>query len=62
MLDDQSPAKSAKYNIQKDREYERVKQRLEEEFAVLDLNQDGKITLEEVETFLKEKAGDQEIS
>ena len=38
MLDDNSPAKSAKYNIQKEREYERVKQRLEEEFKVLDMN------------------------
>lgn len=32
MMGDQSPAKSAKFNILKDREYERVKERLTEEF------------------------------
>jgi len=56
-MNDQSPAKSAKFNIQKDREYDRIKARLQEEFAVIDKNNDGRITLEEIISFLQEKSG-----
>jgi len=52
MMGDQSPAKSAKFNIIKDREYERIKQRLQEEFTVIDKNHDGKIQIEEIIEFL----------
>ncbi len=41
--------------IKKEREYEKVKQRLYDEFKVLDVNQDGTITLQEIVDFLKEK-------
>jgi hypothetical protein len=48
LMNDQSPAKSAKFNIQKDREYDRIKARLQEEFSVIDQNNDGRITLDEI--------------
>ena len=60
-MGDQSPAKSAKFNIQKDREYDRIKARLQEEFNVIDKNNDGRITLDEILDFLKEKSGGKEV-
>lgn len=47
-----SQAHHAEYNIAKEREYEKVRQRLYEEFSKLDLNHDGMITLEEIIQFL----------
>ncbi len=41
--------------IAKEREYEKVQQRLYDEFKVLDINQDGMITLEEIIEFLQQK-------
>lgn len=61
LMGDQSPAKSAKFNIQKDREYDRIKARLQEEFNVIDKNNDGRITLDEILDFLKEKSGGKEV-
>ena len=52
MMGDQSPAKSAKFNILKDREYERIKLKLQDEFQAIDRNNDGKITVEEIMEFL----------
>lgn len=43
-----SGAQHAKYNLEKERELEKIQQRLQEEFAVLDRNRDGSITLEEI--------------
>ena len=39
---------NAGYNISKDREYEKIQQRLYEEFSQLDINRDGMITLDEI--------------
>lgn len=38
--------------IAREREFEKVQQKLYEEFSKLDLNQDGMITLEEIVEFL----------
>lgn len=38
--------------IAREREFEKVQQKLYEEFSKLDINQDGMITLEEVVEFL----------
>jgi len=50
-----SQAQHAEFMIQKEREYERVQQKLYEEFKQLDVNQDGSITLDEVIEFLRRK-------
>lgn len=39
----------------KQREYEKMQQKLYEEFKVIDLNQDGSITLDEIISFLEHK-------
>lgn len=41
--------------IAKEREYEKVQQKLYEEFKQLDINNDGQITIEEIVEFLKSK-------
>ena len=41
--------------IAKEREYEKVQQKLYEEFKQLDINHDGSITLEEIVEFLARK-------
>ena len=41
----------AEFNIAKEREYEKIQQRLYEEFSVLDKNHDGMITLDEIVDF-----------
>jgi hypothetical protein len=45
--------------IAREREYERVQQKLYEEFKQLDINQDGSITLDEIVQFLHSKSGQQ---
>ena len=45
----------AEFMIAKEREYERVQQKLYDEFKQLDINDDGSITLDEIVTFLKRK-------
>ena len=39
---------TAKATIEKQREFDAAKQRLQKEFEVLDLNRDGLVTLEEL--------------
>jgi hypothetical protein len=60
-MGDASPAKSAKFNILKDREYERIKERLQDEFQEIDKNHDGKITVDEIIAFLKHKSNGQPV-
>lgn len=50
-----SQAHHAEYHIQKEREYEKLHQRLLEEFSQLDLNQDGSVTIDEIIQFLHDK-------
>ena len=45
--------------IAREREYERVQQKLYDEFKQLDINQDGSITLDEIVHFLQSKSGQQ---
>ena len=39
-------------NLSKEREYERIKNQLREEFSTIDINHDGNITFEEIVKFL----------
>lgn len=48
----QSQAQHSEFNIARERELEKQHQRLYEEFKILDVNQDGCITVEEIEHFL----------
>jgi Ca2+-binding EF-hand superfamily protein len=41
--------------INKDREYEKMKKHIENEFKVLDKNRDGMISLQEIFDFLAER-------
>jgi Ca2+-binding EF-hand superfamily protein len=41
-------------NLVKDREYERIMNQLTQEFARIDLNRDGTITMDEIVRFLNE--------
>lgn len=41
--------------IAKEREYEKVQQKLYEEFKQLDIDQDGSITIDEIVQFLQKK-------
>lgn len=50
-----SQAHHAEFNIQKEREFEKIQQQLYQEFSVLDKNGDGMVTLEEVVHFLQTK-------
>ena len=50
-----SNAHHAEFNIAKEREYEKMQQRLYEEFSVLDKNGDGMVSLDEVLDFLRSK-------
>eukprot|EP00347_Sterkiella_histriomuscorum_P014348 403361215 len=52
-----SQAQHAEFMIAKEREYEKVQQKLYDEFKKLDINNDGSITIEEVVEFLKQKGG-----
>lgn len=46
---------TAKAQIEKQREFDAVKERLQKEFNALDINQDGLVTLEELQEFLDRK-------
>lgn len=50
-----SNAVHSEFNIAKERDYERVQQKLYEEFKQLDVNNDGSITLDEIIEFLQKK-------
>ncbi len=50
-----SQAHHAEFNIAKEREYEKVQQRLYDEFSVLDVNRDGMISIDEIVGFLQSK-------
>lgn len=45
----------AEYMIAREREYEKIQQKLYEEFKQLDINNDGFISLEEIRQFLQSK-------
>jgi Ca2+-binding EF-hand superfamily protein len=47
-----SNAVHSEFNIAKERDYEKVQQKLYEEFKQLDINNDGNITLDEIIEFL----------
>lgn len=47
-----SQANHAEFNIQRERELEKLQQQLLNEFSVLDINGDGMVTLDEVVHFL----------
>ena len=51
----QSQAQHAEFHLAREREFEKQQQRLYEEFKILDVNQDGCITLDEVLYFLQSK-------
>ena len=42
-------------NLSKEREYEQIKNQLRDEFAKIDLNRDGSITMDEIIRFLNEQ-------
>ena len=44
---------NAAYNIAKERDWEKIQARLYEEFKILDINNDGAITLDELIQFLR---------
>ena len=46
---------TSKNQIDKQREYDANMARLQKEFAILDLDRDGKITMDELQTFLNNK-------
>ena len=48
-------AETMSKNLSKEREYERIKNQLREEFSRIDLNQDGSITFDEIIRFLNEQ-------
>ena len=50
-----SQAQHSEFMIHKEREYEKMQQKLYEEFRRLDINQDGSITLDEIIQFLQAK-------
>lgn len=50
---------TAKNQIEKQREFDAVKDRLQKEFDQLDLNKDGLVTLEELQEFLDRKIQEQ---
>ena len=47
-------AETMQKNLSKDREYEKIMAQLREEFARIDLNRDGSITIDEIVRFLNE--------
>ena len=55
LAETQSQAHHAEHMIAREREFERVQQKLYEEFSKLDINQDGMITLDEVIEFLQKQ-------
>jgi hypothetical protein len=50
-----SNAVHSEFNLAKERDYEKVQQKLYEEFKQLDINNDGSITFEEIVEFLQKK-------
>jgi Ca2+-binding EF-hand superfamily protein len=46
-----------KKNLAKDREYEKIHDKLKEEFSGIDTNNDGTISFEEIEQFLNSRTG-----
>lgn len=46
---------TAKAQIEKQREFDAVKERLQKEFDLLDINRDGLVSLEELQEFLDKK-------
>jgi Ca2+-binding EF-hand superfamily protein len=48
-------AETMSKNLSKEREYERIKNQLKEEFSRIDLNNDGTITFDEIIRFLNEQ-------
>jgi Ca2+-binding EF-hand superfamily protein len=55
LQESRSQAQHAEFHIAKEREYEKVQQKLYEEFKQLDINHDGTITLDEIIEFLNKK-------
>jgi Ca2+-binding EF-hand superfamily protein len=53
---------TAKNQIEKQREFDAVKDRLQKEFDLLDLNKDGLVSLEELQEFLDNKLRQQKKS
>ena len=45
----------AEYNIQKEREYDKFHEKLQQEFRILDRNHDGTLTVDELIEYLNEK-------
>ena len=48
-------AHHAEYMIKKEREYEKFQERLLQEFKQMDINDDGRITLDEIVQYLESK-------
>ena len=48
---------TAKGQIEKQREFDATKERLQKEFNVLDINGDGLVSLDELQSFLNKKVG-----
>ena len=48
-------AETMQKNLSKEREYERIKNQLKQEFSKIDLNNDGTITIDEIVRFLNEQ-------
>ena len=47
-------AETMSKNLSKERDYERIKNQLRDEFAKIDLNNDGSISMDEIVRFLNE--------
>lgn len=48
-------AETMSKNLSKEREYEKIKEQLHQEFSRIDLNRDGSITMDEIIRFLNEQ-------
>jgi Ca2+-binding EF-hand superfamily protein len=52
---------TAKAQIERQREFDTIRERLQKEFEALDINRDGLVSLEELQDFLDKKVRDEAV-